>query len=392
MPIVNRIAEFHAEMTAWRRDLHANPEAAFEEVRTGETVAAKLASWGIDVHRGLAKTGVVGVIRAGGGAGAIGLRADMDALKMDEKNDFPHASGTPGRMHACGHDGHTTMLLGAAKYLAETRNFDGTVYLIFQPAEETEGGGRVMVEEGLFEKFPVDAVYGMHNMPTMPLGMMAINPGAMMAASDSWEILVRGQGCHAAKPHTGIDPTVIASHVVIGLQSLVSRNLDPLETAVVSVTQMHAGSAWNVTPDDLLLRGTCRTFKPEVRGLMERRIGEMAAGIAAAHGGSVDYRFIRRYPPTVNHAREAEKAARAASRVVGPDKVDRDLPPSTGGEDFSFMLQARPGAYIWLGSGPARHEGRGVLHNPYYDFNDEALPLGASYWVSLVEQELAKTG
>jgi hippurate hydrolase len=392
MPTPLDLAPLAAAMTAWRRDLHAHPETAFEEVRTADIVAAKLAGWGIETHRGLARTGVVGSIRAGSGNRAIGLRADMDALNIAELNQFEYASKHPGKMHACGHDGHTTMLLGAAKHLAETRNFDGTVHLIFQPAEENEGGGRVMVEEGLFEKFPVEAVYGMHNMPGIPVGQMAVQAGPALASSDSWEVVVRGVGTHGAKPHLGIDATVAAADLILALQTIASRTVDPLEAAVVSLGSITAGDpdTWNVIPAEVRLRGTARAFRPGVRDQVEAAIGRIARGVAMTHGLACEYRYIRRNPPVVNDKAKAATAAAAAARAVGPENVLHDFPPSTAGEDFAFMMEKVPGAYVWVGIGPGEE---GCLHhNPRYDFNDAALPVGAAYWVSLVETELPKQG
>jgi len=388
MPVINRIADFHDEMTAWRHDIHMHPETAFEEFRTADIVAKKLESFGIEVHRGLAKTGIVGVLRAGNGTRAIGLRADMDALDVHETNTFAHASTLHGKMHACGHDGHTCMLLGAAKHLAETRNFDGTVYFIFQPAEENEGGGRVMVEEGLFDKFPCADVYGMHNIPGMPVGKFAIRSGPMMAAYDVFEVIIEGKGAHGAMPHHGIDPVVVASHIVTALQSIVARNVDPMDTAVVSTTQIHSGDTWNVIPQSAMLRGTVRTFKAHVQDFIEKRIEEIARNVSAAFGASITFRYERRYPATVNTEAETENAARAAAALVGDGNVNRNPTPAMGSEDFAWMLRARPGAYIWIGNGDG--EGSCMVHNPGYDFNDAVLPLGASYWVTLVEQQLAR--
>jgi hippurate hydrolase len=375
-------------MTAWRRDIHAHPETAFEEHRTADVVARKLAEFGIAVTRGIAGTGVVGTLKAGSGKRTIGLRADMDALHIHEKNGFAHRSQNSGRMHACGHDGHTTMLLGAAKYLAETRNFDGTVHFIFQPAEENEGGGRVMVQEGLFEKFAVEAVYGMHNWPGMPVGQFGVMKGPMMASFDIFELIVTGVGTHAAMPQRGIDPIVVAAEIVGALQTLTSRAISPLDAAVVSVTQFHAGDTWNVIPEEVVLRGTTRTFKAEVQDKVEAGIRRLAEGIAAAHGCTVAMRYERRYPATVNTADETDRAADAMAEVVGAANVVRDLPPTMGSEDFAFMLQAKPGCYAWIGNGPG--EGGCMLHNPSYDFNDDILPIGASYWARLVERNLAK--
>ena len=385
MPIINRIAAFHDDMTAWRRELHAHPETAFQEHRTADYVAQKLAEFGIPIDRGLAGTGVVGTIRRGDGP-VIGLRADMDALHIDEANGFQHKSQNAGTMHACGHDGHTTMLLGAARYLAEAGRFRGTVHLIFQPAEETEGGGRKMIEDGLFRKFPVDAVYGMHNWPGVPVGRFAVRAGPMLAASDTFEVVVTGKGGHAAMPHTVIDPIVTAANIITAFQTVASRNTHPVDSAVVSVTQIHAGDAWNVIPEQVLLRGTARAFKPAVRDLIERRMNEIVDGIAAAHGASASFTYRRGYPPTVNHERETEIAASVAASVVGEANVDRNPMPTMGGEDFAFMLEQKPGCYIFIGNGPS-DRGR-VLHSPHYDFNDEILPIGASYWARLVETVL----
>jgi amidohydrolase len=387
MPIVNRIADFHRDITAWRRDIHAHPETAFEEQRTAEFVAARLKEFGIEVHRGLAGTGVVGTLKGArpGGSRAIALRADMDALHIHERNDHAYVSQNPGKMHACGHDGHTAMLLGAARYLAETRNFAGTVHFVFQPAEENEGGGRVMVQDGLFEKFPVEAVYGMHNWPGMPVGRFAVRAGPMMASFDIFEITVKGKGTHAALPHLGVDPVVAAAQIALGLQTIASRNTPPLDAAVVSVTQIHGGDTWNVIPDEVVLRGTTRSFKPELQDAIEAAIRRIAEGTAASLGASATVRYERRYPPTVNSPAETETAAAAASEVVGGANVDRELTPTMGSEDFAFMLQARPGAYLFIGNGPSHGAG---LHNPHYDFNDEILPIGASYWARLVERVL----
>ena len=387
MPIVNRIADFHADMTAWRRDIHAHPETAFEENRTAARVAELLESFGIAVERGIAKTGVVGTLKGGApGSRAIALRADMDALHINEKTGAAYASQNDGRMHACGHDGHTAMLLGAARYLAETRNFAGTIHFIFQPAEENEGGARVMVEEGMLARYPVEAIYGMHNWPGLPAGQFAVRPGPMMAAFDIFEITVSGRGAHAAMPHLGIDPVVAAAQIVNGLQTIASRNTHPLQGAVVSVTQIHGGDTWNVIPESVVLRGTTRAFDPEVRDALEPAIRRVAEGVAAALGATVALRYERRYPPTVSSPAETEIAAGAAAALVGADNVRRDLLPSMGAEDFAWFLQEKPGAYIWIGNG----EAAAMLHNPHYDFNDEILPLGASYWARLAETVLAK--
>jgi amidohydrolase len=389
MPIINRIADFHADLATWRHEIHAHPETAFEEKRTADFVAQRLSEFGIEVHRGLAGTGVVGTLKGSRpGNRAIALRADMDALHIHERNGHDYVSKNPGKMHACGHDGHTTMLLGAARYLAETRNFAGTVHFVFQPAEENEGGGRVMVADGLFEKFPVEAVYGMHNWPGMPVGTFAMRAGPMMASFDIFEITVKGKGTHAALPHLGHDPMVAAAQIVTGLQTLISRNTHPLESGVVSVTQVHGGDTWNVIPDEAVLRGTVRTFKTELQDAIEAGIRRVATGIASALGTSAEVRYERRYPPTVNSEKETEVAAAIAADVVGDANVNRSLLPTMGSEDFAFMLQAKPGCYVFIGNGTG--EKAVGLHNPHYDFNDEILPIGASYWARLVERTLVK--
>ncbi len=388
MAIINRIAEFHAEMTEWRRAIHAHPETAFEEVATGDFVAEKLAEFGIEVDRGLAGTGVVGTLKGNGDGPAIGLRADMDALHILEKNEVDWRSRIDGKMHACGHDWHTTMLLGAARYLAETRNFAGTVYFIFQPAEEHEGGGRVMVEDGLFEKFPMETVWGMHNFPGMETGKFGVRSGPAMAAADSFDILIRGQGVHAAAPHLGTDAILAGAQIVTALQTVASRTIDPLQSVVISVTQFHGGDTYNVIPEDVVLRGTARTLDDGVREAVEPALRRIVEGVAAAAGVSAELNYIPGYPPTVNHAEESEFAAAVAAEVAGADNVLRDLDPKMGAEDFSYMLNQRPGCYIWLGNGPG--EGGCWLHNPHYDFNDDILPMGASYWARLAETRLRR--
>ena len=389
MPVLNRIADFAPDITEWRQDFHKHPELGFEEERTSGVVAAKLAEWGIEVHRGLAKTGVVGVLRNGSSGRSIGLRADMDCLPMDETNGFPHRSTVPGKMHACGHDGHTATLLGAARYLAETRNFDGTVHFIFQPAEEGGGGGGVMVREGLFSRFPCDSVYGLHNDPGLKLGEAAVVAGTVLAASDRVGITVRGRGGHAARPHIAIDPVLVGAQIVVALQALVSRRTDPLDSAVISITKFHAGSAGNVIPEAAELYGTVRTLRPETQDMMERLITQVAQGTAAAHDAEAEVKYVRGYPPTVNHPAETERAALAASRVLGEERVIRNRPPAMGGEDFSFMLLERPGCFVKVGQ-QGRDRGGVPLHNPGYDFNDDMLPLGASFFAALVEQELPR--
>ncbi len=389
MAIINRIAGFQADMTQWRRTIHARPETAFEEHETASLVAGLLQSFGIAVDRGLAGTGVVGTLQgADPGGRAIALRADMDALHIHEQNGFAHASGVPGKMHACGHDGHTAMLLGAARYLAETRNFAGTVHLVFQPAEENEGGGRAMVEEGLFRRFPAESVYGMHNWPGLAVGEFAVRPGPMLAACDLFEITVTGKGAHAALPHLGIDPIIAAAQITTALQTVTSRNTHPLDSAVVSVTQFHGGDTWNVIPDSVVLRGTARAFKAELQDRIEAALRRIVHGVALAMGAEATVHYDRRYPATINHAAETVIAADAAAAVVGAAHVERDIQPTMGSEDFAFMLRAKPGCYIFIGNGTGA--AAAGLHNPHYDFNDEILPIGASYWATLVERVLAR--
>jgi hippurate hydrolase len=387
MPIIPEVLDHLDELSRIRRDIHAHPELGFTEERTGELVARKLAEYGCEVHRGLAKTGVVGTIRRGNSLRAIGLRADMDCLPMQELNDFAHRSQHDGQMHACGHDGHTAMLLGAARYLAATRNFEGTVHLIFQPGEEGHGGGRVMVEEGLFDKFPCDAVFAMHNKPGMPIGHMATKAGPMLAATDRFDIHVKARGGHAAYPHLGTDPFVIGAQIVLALQTIASRNVDPIDAVVVSIGFMNGGSAYNVIPDELHIGGTVRTFRPEVRDLVERRVGEVTHGAAALNGAAAVLDYRRGYPPTINHAAEASFAADVAAEICGEPQVERNVAPSLGGEDFSYMLLARPGAMLWLGNGPG--EGGCLLHNARYDFNDSAIAVGVSFFARLAERFLA---
>ncbi|HWD58012.1 MAG TPA: M20 aminoacylase family protein [Stellaceae bacterium] len=389
MPIISEVLDSLDELVQTRHDIHAHPELGFEEERTADIVEAKLKEFGCEVHRGLAVTGVVGTIRRGNSLKAIGLRADMDCLPMQELNAFAHRSTHDGKMHACGHDGHTTMLLGAAKYLSKTRNFDGTVHFIFQPGEEGHGGGRVMVEEGLFEKFPCDAVFAMHNKPGIAIGNFATRAGPLLAATDRFDITVRGQGVHAAYPQGGIDPFVPAAQIVTALQSIVARNVDPIDSAVVTVGFMRGGTAYNVIPDEVQIGGTVRTFRAETQDLIERRMKEIVKGIAAACGATATFNFRRGYPPTVNHAAEAAFACDVAAEIGGGDKVNRNVSPTLGGEDFSYMLQAVPGAMMWLGNGDG--EGGCYLHNAKYDFNDTALPYGVSFFVRLAERFLEKT-
>jgi amidohydrolase len=394
MPIINRIAEFHPEMTAWRRDLHQHPEIGFQEVRTSGVIAGKLREFGCDaVETGIAKTGVVATIKGNGAGGegrAIGLRADIDALPIHEETGLPHASQNPGRMHACGHDGHTAMLLGAAKYLSETRNFSGTVHLIFQPAEENGGGGRVMVEEGLFKRFPVERVFGLHNWPGAPEGNFIWREGPIMAAVANIEINVKGKGAHGAMPHQGNDPVVIASHIVAALQSIVARNVEPAESGVITIGSIQGGDTFNVIPETVRMLGTARWFAPEVGDILENKLRAIATGVAAAFGAEATAKFDRLYPATVNEPESTRLTLDAAGAVVGKERVHEMPRPTMGGEDFSFMLEAKEGSYIMLGAGRGPDDPQ--VHNPRYDFNDDILPVGASYWATLVEQLLPRKG
>ena len=397
MKLVEPIVGWQAEMANIRRDLHAHPELAFEEDRTADVVARLLESWGIPVHRGLGITGVVGTIHGSTQNGrAIGLRADMDALPMQEANTFDHASKHPGVMHACGHDGHTAMLLAAARYLAEHRDFAGTVYVIFQPAEEGFGGAKKMIDDGLFQKFPMEAVFGMHNWPGIDAGAFAVHSGPVMASSNTFEITIRGKGAHAAMPNLGHDPVMAAVQLAQTFQTIITREVDPLDPVVLSITQIHSGSADNVIPDDAIMRGTVRTFTNEAIDLIERRMREVATLTCQAMNCSVDFVFDRRYPPTINNADEADFCAQVLSDIVGPGNIQKDKAPSMGAEDFAFMLLEKPGCYVWIGNGQGDHRtgGHGIgpcmLHNSSYDFNDEVLPLGASYWVELARRRLAQ--
>jgi hippurate hydrolase len=380
--VVSRIERIVPDLVAWRHDLHAHPETAFEEHRTSAFIAEKLRAFGLDVHTGLAGTGVVGVLRCGEGA-TVGLRADIDALPIMEATGLPYASVHSGRMHACGHDGHTTMLLGAARMLADNPPHKGTFVFIFQPAEENEGGARVMIEQGLFDRFPVAAVYGMHNWPGLDCGRIAVHAGPVMAAFDTFEAVVQGRGSHAAMPHQGIDPITIGSQLQAAWQAIVSRAIDPTDPAVISVTQIHAGDTWNVIPDKLVLRGTVRSFQPHVRDLLEAKMARRAELICAAFDARCTFTYSRRYPATINSLAEAEIARQAAISTAGGDKVHTDLPPSMGAEDFAFMLEHKPGAYVWIGNG-SDADGRN-LHSPHYDFNDAVLPHGVHYWLRLAE-------
>jgi hippurate hydrolase len=390
MKVIDSIVSQAASLAAIRRDIHAHPELCFEELRTADLVAQKLTEWGIPVHRGLGGTGVVGIVKNGQSPRAIGLRADMDALPMQEFNTFDHASRHAGKMHACGHDGHTAMLLAAAQYFSKHRNFDGTVYLIFQPAEEGGGGAREMMKDGLFDKFPMDAVFGMHNWPGMPVGAFALSSGPVMASSNEFKITVRGKGGHAAMPHTGLDPVPVACQLVQAFQTIISRNKKPIDAGVVSVTMIHAGEASNVIPDSCELQGTVRTFTLEVLDLIEQRMKQITEHTCAAFGVSCEFEFVRNYPPTINSASESEFARQVMAGLVGSENV-RVQEPTMGAEDFAYMLQAKPGAYCFIGNGDGAHREMGhgggpcTLHNPSYDFNDELIPLGASYWVRLAE-------
>ncbi len=385
MPVINRFAELHDEIAGWRREYHRHPELLYDVNRTAADVAAKLRSFGCDeVVEGIGRTGVVAVLKGKGGGRSgrvVGLRADMDALPIHEESGKPWTSETPGKMHACGHDGHTAMLLGAARYLAETRRFDGTAIFIFQPAEEGGAGGLAMVKDGMMDRFGVEEVYGMHNMPGLPVGHFAIRPGALMAATDQFTIEIEGHGGHAAKPHATIDPIVTGAAIVEALQSIVARNVDPLQSAVISVTTFQAGNAFNVIPQRAKITGTGRSLDPLVRDLIERRMREVVQNVAAAYGATVKFRYERNYPVTFNHAEQTEKAIAIAGDVAGEAQVVPDHPPVMGGEDFSYMLEARPGAFIFVGNGDTAG-----LHHPAYDFNDAAISYGSSYWVRLVER------
>ncbi len=397
MKIIDSLVTEAAGIAAIRRDIHAHPELCFEEQRTADIVANKLTEWGIPLHRGMGTTGVVGIVhgRDGGASGrAVGLRADMDALPMQEFNTFDHASRHAGKMHACGHDGHTAMLLAAAQHFSRNRNFDGTVFLIFQPAEEGGGGAREMIRDGLFEEFPMEAVFGMHNWPGEQLGRFAVSAGPVMASSNEFKITIRGKGSHAALPHNGIDPVPVACQMVLGFQTIISRNKKPIDAGVVSVTMIHAGEATNVVPDFCELQGTVRTFSIEVLDLIESRMKQIAEHTCAAYDATCELEFVRNYPPTINSAPEAEFARQVMVEIVGAGNVAVQE-PTMGAEDFAYMLQARPGAYCFIANGDGSHREMGhgggpcMLHNPSYDFNDDLIPLGATYWVRLAEQWLA---
>lgn len=397
MKLFDPISVWSHEIAAIRRDLHTYPELAFEETRTADQVASWLEKWDIPVHRGLGVTGVVGILKGTGGEGpSVGLRADMDALPMQELNEFEHKSRHDGKMHACGHDGHTAMLLGAARYLSEHRDFAGTIYLIFQPAEEGFGGAREMIKDGLFTLFPMQAVFGLHNWPGMPAGTFGVLPGGMMASSNTFEIRIEGKGAHGGMPHLGVDPIMAAVQLAQSLQTIVSRNVDPLEPVVLSITQIHAGSADNVIPNEAVMRGTVRTFSTEALDLVETRMRELCEQSCAAQGCKAEFDFDRRYPPTINNPEQAAFCAQVIRELVGPDKLRQDIRPSMGAEDFSFMLQEVPGCYVWLGNGDGDHRSQGhgmgpcMLHNGSYDFNDALIPIGASYWAKLALDWLAQ--
>ena len=395
MNLIEPILADAAAVMAIRRDIHAHPELCFQEERTAEVIAKALTEWGIPIHRGLGRTGVVGIVKNGNSSRAVGLRADIDALPMTEHNTFAHASKHPGKMHACGHDGHTAMLLAAAKHFSTNRNFDGTVYLVFQPAEEGGGGAREMIKDGLFDKFPMEAMFGAHNWPGMKVGAFGVNPGAMMASSNEFSITIRGKGAHAAMPHLGIDPVPVACQLVMALQTIITRNRRPIDPGVISVTMIHAGEAVNVVPDSCQIRGTVRTFSMETLALIEERMAVVAEHTCAAFGASCEFKFNRNYPPTVNHPAETEFVKQLLSKVVGAANVHA-FEPTMGAEDFSFFLQAKPGCYFVIGNGEGEHRDGGhglgpcMLHNPSYDFNDELIPLGATAWVRIAEEWLGQ--
>lgn len=396
MELIDPILQFHEEIKTIRRAIHARPELAFEEHDTAALVAQKLTEWDIPILRGLAGTGVVGVIKNGVSERAIGLRADMDALPMQELNTFAHTSKNDGKMHACGHDGHTAMLLGAAHYLSQHKNFDGTVYLIFQPAEEGGGGAKHMIDEGLFKQCPMQVVFGMHNWPGIAVGQFGLTAGPMMASSNEFEVIVHGKGAHAAQPHKGIDPVMIAVQIAQSWQTIITRNKSPIDAAVLSITQIHAGSATNVIPDHASLIGTVRTFDLDVLDLLENRMRAIAEHTAQAFDATVEFNFKRNYPPLINTENETMFASEVLAAIVGAENVDTRIEPTMTAEDFAFMLQEKPGCYVFIGNGEGDHRmaGHGLgpcnLHNPSYDFNDDLLPIGATYWVRLAEAFLKK--
>ena len=393
MKTIDSIVTQAAGIARIRKDIHAHPELCFKEVRTADVVARQLAEWGIEMHRGMGTTGVVGIVKNGTSSRAIGLRADMDALPMQEFNTFSHASVHPGKMHSCGHDGHTAMLLAAAQHFSKNRNFDGTVYLIFQPAEEGGGGAREMIKDGLFEQFPMEAVFGMHNWPGSEVGKFALSPGPVMASSNEFKITIKGKGGHAALPHNGLDPVPVACQMVQAFQTIISRNKKPIDAGVISVTMIHAGEATNVMPDSCELQGTVRTFSIEVLDMIEKRMKQIAEHTCAAFDMTCEFGFVRNYPPTINSVKEAEFARKVMASIVGADNV-LVQEPTMGAEDFSYMLMAKPGCYSFIANGDGAHREMGhgggpcMLHNPSYDFNDDLIPLGATYWVRLAEEWL----
>ena len=386
MKIFKEIEEVEGTLIEWRRDLHSNPELAFEEHQTAKFVAEKLREFNIEVQENIAGTGVVGTLKRGSGNLAVGLRADLDALPIQEGNDFSHKSKNPGKMHACGHDGHTTMLLGAAQYLSKHGKFSGTVHFIFQPAEENEGGGKAMIEEGLFERFPVNSIFGMHNIPGIPVGCFAIKPGPMMAAFDVFQLTIQGKGGHAAMPHLATDPIQIGTKIIEAFQNIVAKEINPQEPAVLSVTKFQAGDTFNVIPTEAKLGGSTRCFSEKVQAKLENRMRHLSKEIANAFDAKCDFDYQRRYPPTINNEEDSHRASKAAIDLVGKENLISNHRPSMGSEDFAFMLKERPGAYIWIGNGDG--EGSCMIHNPLYDFNDEILTLGASWWVKIAEQYL----
>lgn len=390
MPILNSINQMHDEMVKWRRDLHKIPEIGLEEFQTSKYIKNKLTSWGIDYKEGYAKTGIIAWVKGdiGNGDKSIGLRADFDALPMPENNEFEHKSVNSGMMHACGHDGHTSMLLGAAKYLKENKNFDGTVHFIFQPGEEGFGGGKIMIEEGILEDFKIDEIYALHNWPELPLGQFGVAAGPMMAAVDEFDILIKGKGGHAAIPDLTVDPVIISSQIINAIQTIISRVTSPIDKALISITKMNAGSAYNVISDDAYLGGTVRTFKPDTRKLIKNKIYDTAKGIALANGGDIEFNYKSGYPPTINSKNESIFAGNVAKKLVGPDNVNTEIEPSMGGEDFSYFLNKIPGSYLYIGQQDENHKAH--LHTTKYDFNDNLLPIGVNFWVDLVKEFFKK--
>ena len=388
MPILNSINQMLDEMKSWRQDLHKIPEIGLEEYETSKYIKNKLKEFNINFKEGYSKTGLVAWVKGNKGNSnkSIGLRADFDALPMPEKNNFEYKSSKDGMMHACGHDGHTSMLLGAAKYISENNDFDGTVYFIFQPGEEGFAGGKKMIEDGLFDDFSIDEVYALHNWPDLPLGSFGVNSGPMMAAVDEFDIIVKGKGGHAAFPQLVIDPIIVASQIVTAIQTIISRSTDPVDKALISITKIHGGTAYNVIDDEVKLSGTIRTFKPETRSFIEKRIEEIANGIAKAHGAgaNIEFDLINKYPPTINSKKESEFAAKIAKKMVGEENVNTNIDPSMGGEDFSYLLNKKPGSYLYIGQGDENHKAH--LHTTKYDFNDNLLPIGVNYWVNLVKE------